>query len=188
MAKIGLNSFYYSHLTGENAQTGAPIYDGDKSLGKAVNCDVSINSNSAELYADDVLAESDTTFSNGTVALGVDDDREATFADLLGHQTSEAGEVKRNANDVAPYVGVGRIIVKLVENVRVYKTEILYKVKFSEPNQSEQTKGESVTFSTPSIEGRVSTLSNGDWSDAKTFTSKADAVAYIKSVFAPPTP
>ena len=182
MAKIGLNNLYYAKLT--EALDGTPTYDGGKSFGKAVNANVSISNNSATLYADDALAESDTSFQNGTVTLGVDDDREATFADVLGHSITEDGEVKRNVNDVAPYVGLGRIVVKMVGNVRLYKAEILYKVKFSEPSQEDNTKGESVEFATPSIEGQILSLANGDWSDAKTFSTKAEAVAYILGVFA----
>ena len=182
MAKIGLNNFWYSKLT--EAQDGTPSYDGAKNLGKAVSCSVSITNNSATLYADDTLAESDTTFQSGTVTLGVDDDRESTFADLLGHEVTEEGEVISNSNDTAPWVGLARIIVKLVNNVRVYKVSILYKVKFSEPSDEENTKGESVEFSTPSIEGTVATLSNGNWKDVKTFSTKDEAIAFIQSTFA----
>ena len=182
MAKIGLNNLWYSHLT--EAQDGTPTYDGAKSFGKAVSANVSISNNSATLYADDVLAESDTSFQNGTVTLGVDDDREATFADVLGHEITEEGEVIRNANDTAPWVGLGRIVVKMVNNVRVYKVEILNKVKFSEPSQEDQTKGESVEFATPEIEGTIATLANGDWSDSKTFSSKEEAIAFIQATFA----
>lgn len=182
MAKIGLNSLYYSKLT--EGVDGTPTYDGGKSFGKAVNCDVNITNNSAELYADDSLQESDTTFQNGTVSLGIDDDRETTFADVLGHTIGDDGEVTCNVNDVAPFVGLGRVVVKLVNNVRLYKAEILYKVKFAEPSQSDQTRGESVTFSTPTIEGKVATLKNGDWRDSKTFSTKAEAQAYILGKFA----
>lgn len=182
MAKIGLNNFWYSKLT--EAQDGTPSYDGAKNLGKAVSCSVSITNNSATLYADDTLAESDTTFQSGTVTLGVDDDRENTFADLLGHEVTEEGEVISNSNDTAPWVGLARIIVKLVNNVRLYKVSILYKVKFSEPSDDENTKGESVEFSTPSIEGTVATLSNGNWKDVKTFSTKDEAIAFIQSTFA----
>lgn len=181
MAKIGLNNLWYSKLT--EAQDGTPTYDGAHSFGKAVSANVSISNNSAALYADDVLAESDTSFQSGTVTLGVDDDREATFADVLGHSITEEGEVVRNANDTAPWVGLGRIVVKMVNNVRSYKVELLYKVKFSEPSQEDQTKGESVEFSTPEIEGTIATLANGDWSDSKVFTTKEAALAYIQSVF-----
>lgn len=185
MARIGLNNFWYSHLT--EAADGTPSYDGATSLGKAVSANVSISNNSAALYADDVLAESDTSFQNGTITLGTDDDREATFADLLGHDISEEGEVTRNANDTAPWVGVARIIVKMVNNVKLYKVELLYKVKFSEPSQDDQTKGESVEFSTPEIEGTIATLANGNWSTSQTFNSKEAALAFIQATFADAT-
>lgn len=185
MAKIGLNNLWYALLTEE--QDGTPVYGGAKSFGKAVSANVSISNNSAALYADDVLAESDTSFQSGTVTLGVDDDREATFAEILGHEITEEGEVIRNANDTAPWVGLGRIVVKMVNNVRLYKVEILNKVKFSEPSQEDQTKGESVEFSTPEIEGTVATLANGDWSDSKTFESKEAALAFIQATFAAST-
>lgn len=185
MAKIGLNNLWYSKLT--EAANGDPTFDGAKSFGKAINCNVAITNNSATLYADDVLAESDTSFQNGTVTLGVDDDREQTFADVLGHTVTEEGEVIRNANDVAPWVGLARIIVKMVQNVRLYKAEVLYKVKFSEPSQEDQTKGETVEFATPSIEGSVATLANGDWSTAKTFPTKEAAIEFIQTLFAAPT-
>lgn len=185
MAKIGLNNLWYSHLT--EGQDGTPSYNGAKSFGKAISANVSISNNDAKLYADDVLAESDTSFQSGTVTLGTDDDREATFADVLGHDITEEGEVTRNANDTAPWVGLGRIVVKMVNNVRLYKVEILYKVKFAEPSQDDQTKGESVEFSTPEIEGTIATLANGDWSISKTFATKDAAIAFIQSIFADTT-
>lgn len=185
MALIGLNHFFYSHLT--EAQDGTATHDGKKSLGKAVSCNVSITNNSAALYADDTLAESDTSFQNGTITLGVDDDRETTFADLLGH-TIDDGEVVYNSNDTAPWVSVARIIVKLVENVKIYKVEALLKVKFSEPSSSNQTKGESVEFTTPEIEGTIATLKNGDWKKTQTFSSEDDAIDYITDLFKAPTP
>ena len=187
MALIGLNNFWYSKLT--EAQDGTPTFDGAKSFGKAVSCSVSITNNSASLYADDALAESDTSFQSGTVTLGVDDDREATFADILGHEIdSETGEVTYNATDSAPWVALGRIVVKMVNNVRLYKAMILYKVKFAEPSEDENTQGESLEFATPSIEGTVATLANGNWKTSKTFSSKAEALAFIQDTFAAPTP
>lgn len=185
MAKIGLNNLWYSQL--DESTEGDPVYTGAKSFGKAVSANVDISNNDAKLYADDVLAESDTSFQSGTVTLGVDDDREATFAEVLGHEVTQEGEVIRNANDTAPWVGLARIIVKMVQNVRLYKVEVLYKVKFSEPSQEDETKGESVEFSTPEIEGTVATLANGDWSTSKTFESKEAAIEFITTLFTAPT-
>lgn len=182
MAKIGLNNFRYSMLT--EAADGTPSYNGAKSPGKAISCNVSISNNSATLYADDTLAESDTSFQSGTVTMGIDEDDLATMAALLGHTITEGGEITRNANDTAPYVGLGRVVVKMINGVYKYKVEFLYKVKFSEPSADNTTKGESLEFATTEIEGTVAALSNGNWSVAQTFDTKQEAITYLEGLMA----
>lgn len=177
MAKIGLNNFKYSKLT--EAEDGTATYAGAKSLGKAIDCKVSIETNTAELYADDGLAESDYTFKKGTVTLGIDEDDDTIFAEILGHTISEDGEMVRKDTDIAPYVGVGRILTKLVNGAYKYKVEFLPKVKFAEPSPEEKTKGENIEYSTPSIEGTVMKLADGTWSRTQTFATKEEAVTYL---------
>ena len=183
MAKIGLNNFRYSMLT--EAEDGTPSYNGAKKPAKAISCSVSITNNEATLYADDALAESDTSFQNGDVTIGIDDEDTQTMADLLGHTVDETGEMIRNANDIAPYIGLGRIIVKMVGGVYKYKVEFLYKVKFAEPSQEDNTKGETLEFATSTLEGKVSQLANGDWSKTKTFDTKAEAITYLEGLMTP---
>ena len=188
MAKIGLSNLYYAKLT--EASDGTPSYDGAKTLGKAVSASVSITNNSATLYADNVLAESDTSFQSGTITLGVDEDGDTVFADLLGHTITTGtggGVVTKSTDDVAPYVAVGRVITKMVSGVLYYKAEVLFKVKFSEPSQDNSTKGESIEFGTSEIEGNIMALANGQWSTGKTFSTKADAVSFITTLMTAPT-
>lgn len=188
MAKIGLTSLYYSKLT--EAVDGTPSYDGAKTLGKAVSANVSITNNSATLYADDVLVEQDNSFQSGSITLGCDEDADTVFADLLGHTITTGtggGVVTKKSTDVAPYVAVGRVITKMVSGVYYYKAEVLYKVKFAEPSQEDSTKGESLEFRTSEIEGTISALADGSWATGKTFSSKADAVAFITSIMGAPT-
>ena len=182
MAKIGLNNFRYSTLT--EAADGTPSYDGAKKPGKAISCNVSITNNDGKLYADDSLAESDKSFQEGTVTIGLDEADSTTESDLLGHEVTQDGEIKRNANDTAPYVGLGRIVRKMVNNVIKYRVEFLYKVKFAEPSQENNTKGENTEFSGTEIEGSVATLANGDWSVAKEFDTQAEAVTYLEGLLA----
>ena len=181
MAKIGLRDFRYGILT--EAPDGTPSYGGAKKPGKAVSCQVEIENNEATLYADDSLAESDTSFNNGTVTMGIDDEDPETMADLLGHTITD-GEMVRNSDDVAPYVGLGRIVTKMVSGAYKYKVEFLNKVKFSEPSQEDNTKGESVEFSTGEIEGTVAQLANHDWSKTKTFDTHAEALTYLEGLLA----
>ena len=180
MAKIGLNSFRYGILT--EASDGTAVYGGAKTPGKAVTCNVEVTNNDAKLYADDALAESDTSFASGTCTMGIDRFDYQTQADLLGHTYTAQDGLKRNADDTAPYVGLGRVVVVLEGNVKKYRTEFLKKVKFSEPSQEDTTKGENVEFNTIEIEGTINALANGDWSEAKEFSSKADAIEHIETL------
>ena len=185
MAKIGLNNFRYSKLT--ETEAGKATYDGAKKPAKAISCKVDISNNDASLYADDALAESDTSFQKGSVTIGIDNEDVQTMADLLGHTVSEEGserELVRNANDVAPYVGFGRIVTKMVNGDYKYTVEFLCKVKFSEPSQDDSTKGESVSFSTTELAGTVATLADGTWSKSKTFDTKTEAVTYLEGLMA----
>lgn len=182
MARIGLRNFRYS-LLDENEKVTTP-----KTLGKAVDCKTSLSLNSAELYADDSLAESDYSFQKGTVTLSVDDDDDKVFAEILGHKISEDGEVVRNQNDMPPYVAIGRILTKSVNNEKKYKVEILLKVKFKDPMPDETTKGESLEYTTVSIEGDASVLKNGDWSISKTFTDYDEASNFLDEKLTGSTP
>ena len=179
MAKIGLQNFLYGILTETG---GTATYGTATKPAKAISCSVSISSNDAKLFADDGLAESDTSFQSGTVSLTIDDDDQTTMATLLGHAESD-GVMIRKSSDVAPYVGLGRIITKMVAGSYKYKVEFLSKVKFSEPSQDDNTKGESLEFGTTTIEGIISTLADGTWSKTKTFSSISDAKTYLNGLF-----
>lgn len=186
MAKIGLSNLWYSELT--EGSDGTATYAGPTRLAKAVTASVEITNNEASLYADDTLAENDTSFASGTISLTVDEDDDTVFAALLGHTVSN-GEVVKKSTDTAPYVGIGRVVTKMVNGVYKYKAEFLYKVKFATPSSEENTKGESIEFATPTIEGVIAALGDteGTWSKTKTFTDKDDAVDYIKGLLAGPS-
>lgn len=176
MARIGLKNFRYS-LLDENEKVKEP-----KTLGKAIDCKVSLELNSAELYGDDGLCESDYTFNKGTVTITVDDDDDTILAPLLGHAISEDGEIVRKDTDVAPYIAFGRILTKIVGGVYKYKVEYLSKVKFKDTMPDEATKGKSIEFTTVSIEGSVMRKTDGEWSKSKTFTTYKDASDYLDSL------
>lgn len=181
MASIGLTNIWFGKLT--EAADGTPSYSNGQKLGKAVSASVSITNNSAMLYGEDALAESDTSFASGTITLGVTDDDDTIFAPLLGHTITD-GEVKKTSSDAAPYVGVGRIITKVVNGARKYKVNFIYKVKFAEPNTENTTKGETVEFSTPEIEGTIASLGDtaGTWGVSKEFATKEEALTYLKGL------
>lgn len=187
MAKIGLTNFRYGILT--EATDGTPTYTGVKTPGHAITCNVEVTNNDAKLYGDDVQIESDTSFSNGSVTMGIDNDDIETMGELLGHTVTTTGSgasarktMTRNATDTAPYVGFGRVITKMVNGAYQYKVEFLYKVKFSEPSQDNTTKGESVEFGTTEVQGSVSALANGKWSETSVFATKQEAITFLEGI------
>lgn len=182
MAKIGLNNFRYGILT--EAQDGTPSYAGALTPGKAISCNVEVSNNSAKLYADDVEQEVDTSFAGGTVTIGLDRYDYSTQATILGHTYSEQNGIVRNSNDVAPYIGLGRVVKLLIDGNLKWKVEFLYKVKMAEPSQNDTTQGESVEFSTVEMQGQIMQLANGNWSIAQTFDSKASAISYLEGLLA----
>ena len=181
MAKIGLNNFRFGILT--EAADGTATYGAATKPAKAVSCNVSITNNSAMLFADDGLAESDTSFQSGTVTIGIDNDDLATIATLLGHTYSASTGIVRSSEDIAPYVGLGRVITRMINGAKSYKVEFLYKVKFGEASQENTTHGESTEFGTYEFEGTVMTLADGTWSTAQVFDDKDDAIEYLESLF-----
>ncbi len=180
MAKIGLKNIRYAVLDVSDDSYGTPA-----SAGKGVSCSVSVNSNDAKLFADDALAESDSTFSSANVSMVIDDDRLDVLAALLGRTPDgTTGEVVRKADDIAPYVGLGRVVTKIVDGSKKYKAEFVCKVKFKEPNQEEATKGDGVEFNTVTLEGDASTLSDGlTWSKTNSFDTLAEANTYLDTCF-----
>ena len=124
MARIGLNNFRYGIFNDETETYGEPL-----SLGKVIDCKVSLDLNSTELYADDGLAESDYSVKKGTVTITFDEDDDETIANLTVH-TIVDGEIVRIDIDTPPYIGFGRIITKVVNGAYSYKVEFLNKVKF----------------------------------------------------------
>lgn len=180
MARIGLSGLKYAELTNEVT----PTYAAPAVLAKVVGAKLAYELNSAELYADNALAESDYTFNKGTLTLTVADDDDAVLAKLLGRTVNATTkEVIRTTQDVAPYVGIGRVITKLVGGDYKYKAEFLSKVKFKEPAPEEKTKGESVEFGTVELEGGIAVLPSNVWSRTATFDTLAEAEAFLDDCF-----
>ncbi len=166
MAKIGLKYIVYKTPT----KSGL--------VGKGIQADINIESNDSKLYADDGIAEIDKSFRGGTITLGVDDLSDEVQTDLLGHAV-EDGEITGNENDEAVPCGIGIIAVKKVSGARKYRAVWLTRVQFGEPSDSNATKGESIAFGTPTMQGEIIRDDNGNWKQEKTFASETDARNYL---------
>ncbi|TDL34578.1 phage tail protein [Jeotgalibacillus sp. S-D1] len=146
MAYTGLINFHYAILESDN-ESGT-IYGTPKRLGAAISLTETPTTNTGTLYAEN--GPSETASSNGptTAEIATKDLSQEVRADLLGQKIDENGVLKQNREDKAPYVAFGFQMTGEAENDAFVW---LYKGKFSRPNTTGTTKGESIEFATPSI-------------------------------------
>ncbi|EAC2243941.1 phage tail protein [Listeria monocytogenes] len=150
MATIGLDKLYYAAITDD--ENGEEIYGTPTQLAKAISAELSVELAEATLYADDGAAEIVKEFKNGTISLGVDDIGSTTAAALTGVTVDKNNVVVSNSEDGGDPVAVG---FRAKKSNGKYKYYWLYRVKFGIPATNLATKGDSITFSTPTIEGTV---------------------------------
>lgn len=173
MATIGLDKPYFSIIT-EDAN-GQETYGTPEVMAKAIQADLTVNNATASLYADDGVDESVDEFTSGTLSLGLNDLASTVAAELLGARVDTNGVLVNSTNDIAPYVAVGFRARKANGNYRYFW---LYRVKFGVPATNLATKGESITFQTPTIEGTVMRRNKPDTQDKhpwKTEVTEGDA-------------
>ena len=125
MATIGLDKLFYAPITEE--ENGDETYGSPVMLAKAMTAELSIE-------------------------LGVDDIGVAAARALTGAQVDDNGVlISASENDGSP-VAVG---FRACKANGAYRYFWLYRVKFAVPATNLATKGDSITFSTPTIEGTV---------------------------------
>ena len=150
MATIGLDKLYYAKITED--KDGNETYETPTPLAKAMTADLSVELAEATLYADDGAAEIVKEFKSGTLSLGIDDLGATIASDLTGATIDSDGVIISTQEDGGAPVAVGFRAKKANGK---YKYYWLYRVKFGIPATNLATKGDSITFSTPTIEGTI---------------------------------
>lgn len=151
MATIGLDRLYYAPIT-EEPITSEETYGTPVMLAKAISAGLSVELAEATLYADDGVAEIIKEFKNGKLTLGVDDIGRVAAEILTGATTDDNGVLISSSEDGGKPVAIGLRAKKANGKYRYFW---LYRVKFGIPETNLQTKGDSITFQTPTIEGTV---------------------------------
>ncbi len=191
MARIGFKKAKYNKHNSDNTKFAALTGNKVPDFEKVVDEKFSPNYASAELYANDALAESDDSFIDGGLTITIADDNDEFVADILGLSISN-GEVTGGEDDIAPEIGYGHIIPKVVGGVRKWKVEFFPRVRFTKITSDNKTKGSQIEFSTSSVEGKVMRLENsfngipaGKWIKFETFDTLSEAETYLDGLLTP---
>ena len=192
MAVVGVCKPYYAKYANNG---GTVSYSDGGIIGKAVEVSADIETaDSNDLYADNAIAESEKTFSSGTLSLTTDDfEQEASRAVLGLKEEAITGidgvtdtsvkELIYDDDQQTPYLGVGIIIKKIKGGVTKWRALIFTKVQFAVPSDAATTQGESIEWQTAEISGTIMRdySANHPWKKEATFTTEAQAEAYIQA-------
>lgn len=179
MANFGLS---YPWIAKLNTETGK--YSDAFKCGKAVSTSVTPAYNEASLYGDDQEIENVKEFKNASVSVGTDRLPIQASKILFGHSVAENGEENNNIEDSANYVGYGFVTSEKLDGKTKFRACVLLKVLFSEGEDSFETKGDSITFKTPTISGTATAVENGDWrKKSPYFDTKSEADKWIQDQF-----
>lgn len=146
---IGCDKAHYALLTKDDG-TAKPTWGVPVPLPGLMSFNINANASSNTAYYDDGPGETATAL--GGISLSIEQAflSQTDRAALLGHTENSDGVLVYGDNDVAPYVAFG------FRNLRgdgTYRYVWLLKGKFQEPEDTAETKGESVEFQNMTLEG-----------------------------------
>lgn len=147
---IGLRQLTIAVLETDPAAGGKATYKKPVSVPGAISANINPNASSETLFADDGPYETATTIGQIELELNLADLDFETQALLLGHSLTAEGILVSKAGDTPPWVAVG---FKSLKSNGKYRYTWLAKGKFGLPEQNNETKGDSISFNTPTITG-----------------------------------
>ena len=184
MAEIGMQYPVWAELTGESE--GQPVYGTGLVMGKAVSANLSWQREDNELYGDDIVAETDNSITGYTLDLTTTDLVEEAEQKILGLEKVGSTDEYEQTGEPTPYGGHGYIRVLVRNGVRLYKAVWYPKIQFGKNSETSNTKGKSISWGTPTLNGKGMGIYNDESGKAKfrkqqVFTTMAAAKAYLNT-------
>lgn len=181
--RIGMKKIIAAKYNYDPDGTTHTTYTNPTFLGEAMTGTFTPNYATASLFGDDHKVDDASEFIDMQVDLGVTK-LPVKAHELLFGRTVSGEEVTEKTTDEANYVGFGFISK---ETGGTYSAVIVPKSKFSAGAENFSTKGESVTYSTPTISGRA--IGRDEDQQYKIFKSgltEEAALAYVTDVLGVP--
>lgn len=184
--KIGCDNLCYAQMTTEDTVDAAPAYGTVKKAPGVMSLNITPNSSTETLFADDGPMETASTLGKIEVEIQKNQLNTTERADLLGHIIDSNGAIVYGAGDVPPWTAIG---FRTLKSNGKYRYVWLYKGKFAEPEDTNETKGDSINFQADTIKGSFVRLNyattvmgkkTNPWKyeiDEEHDTAKADVIA-----------
>lgn len=180
---IGFRDLHFAPLLTDNKE-GA-TYSTPIEIGKAISGTISPQIENATLYANDGVAETNSSLSVVEVELEIDKLTPEIISALFGYTKNEDGAIEYTNEINAPY---GALLFKSPTSTGGEVYVQLTKGKFTIPEDSFATKGESIEYQTKTITGTfVAREFDNRWryDIYETVTNKAIIDAWFTNVYLP---
>lgn len=182
MAYIGLAKPTIAKL---DESEGSAKYTNAFTCGKAIEVSISPQYAEGSLYGDDSKAEYDKEFTYADVTMNTTTLPIEAHSVMFGHEVAEDNKtIKDKDSDEANYVGFGVYVPEKVDNKKKYIGMWIYKVKFTEGEESYKTKGDAIEYQTPSVSGQAVALDSGEWRERKIFDTEAEVKKWLTDMSA----
>src|SRR6266487_4595590 len=153
--RIGLSNVVFAVLDeSTDVSGGTPSYGTITPLANAMELSFDPAGNESMLFADDGPAFLADNVGEMKLSFGIADISPANLATLLGH-TYANGITTEAPTDQSPYVAIGAKKLRSGKDgaALVYDYFWLLKVKLMKPKEDAKTKGATIEFQTPMLEG-----------------------------------
>ena len=169
-----------------------PTYGTGVVIQEARNCTITKTYNDNPLYGDDRIVDDD----NGLQALTAsfeptglsDTDRVLLFGETRANIPGQTGLTGQwEGDNETPYGGFAYVRKMRDNGVKKFEAWLILKIKFQEESQSTQTKEASISWGTPTLNGRAAALYVDNSDEAKfrvheSFDTMAEAKAWINTI------
>lgn len=188
MAFIGMRHVVAAEFNSHTAGAEPTYKSGGWDIGKAISGNLTITRNTNPLRADDVIVENDNGITDMDLELGVDDILEDIQAKMgiLKEVTAGSPSVTTyyETSGSSKDLGVGYMRVRRKNGVTKYQAIWIYKTRFSKNSENAQTKGESIEWQTPTVNGKCEGLdvdSSGEvfFRKIRNFETEAEVITFL---------
>lgn len=181
MPKIGARLPYIAPMTSDTTADAYPIYGAKILLGKLVEASETLNYNDVEFYADDVLCEEDHSFSDGELAVTVDELTEEIEETIYNKEAVEDG-IEFGENDTSDYIGATFFKTMKKGGAISYVGYFYPKLAAVPQGESLKTKEKTIAFEGEQVKFKIRAAANGVYRKKKRFATLKEAAAWCNSM------
>lgn len=181
MPKIGARLPYVAPVVSDDSTEAYPVYGEKVLLGKLVEASETLNYNDVEFYADDVLCEEDHSFSDGELAVTVDELTEEIEETIYNKEAVEDG-IEFGENDTSGYIGATFFKTMKKGGKLSYVGYFYPKLAAVPQGESLKTKEKTIAFEGEQVKFKIRAAANGVYRKKKRFATFEEAVAWCSSM------